>query len=108
MGSKNIVINAFGELVDVRPDMESHSWNPLLQLDPDKPAEFYSKAKTIAEACANMSGDSKNDFFETSFTDLTAAFCMFERIHNGDKAHLRTCAPRLRVRAKKCCSLWSK
>lgn len=89
MGSKIIVINAFGELLDVRPDMESHGWNPILQLDPDKPAEFYSKAKTIAEACANMSGDGKNDFFETSFTDLTAAFCMLERIHNGDKAHLR-------------------
>ncbi len=88
MGSKVILINPFGELLDLRPDMVSNGWNPLAQLDPTSP-EFYSKAKTIAEAVASISGDSKNDFFEASMIALWAAFCMLERIHNGDNAHLR-------------------
>jgi type IV secretion system protein VirD4 len=88
MGSKIILINPFAELLDVRPDMESDGWNPLAQLDP-KSFEFYSKAKTIAEAVASISGDSKSDFFEASMIDLWAAFCMLERINNGHNAHLR-------------------
>jgi type IV secretory pathway TraG/TraD family ATPase VirD4 len=81
-----IVMNPKGELRHMHPDMQSDTFNPLALLDHES-SEFYSQAKTIAEACVSLSGDSKSDFFEASFIDLLAAFCRLERIHNGDKAN---------------------
>jgi type IV secretion system protein VirD4 len=83
-----IVINPFGELVDVRPDMQSGGWNPLLQLDPESP-DFESDARCISEAIVDRSTDSKSDFFESSMENLWTVFAMWERRTNGSKASLR-------------------
>jgi type IV secretion system protein VirD4 len=46
---RTIIINPFKQLQDIRPDLESNGWNPMLQLDPQAD-DFESKARSIAEA----------------------------------------------------------
>ena len=45
MGSKIIIINAFGELLDVRPDMESRGWNPVCNSTLTSPPNFTARPK---------------------------------------------------------------
>lgn len=88
MGSKVILINPCGVLQDKCEGMESDGWNPLAELDPQG-RKFYSKAKTIADAIAEKTGNAKSDFFEDSMVELVTIFCMRERLENGSKANLR-------------------
>ena len=89
MGSKVILINPCGVLQDRCAGMEFRRLNPLAQLDPQDPRKFYSKAKTIADAIAEKTGNAKGDFFEDSMVELLTIFCMRERLNNGSKANLR-------------------
>jgi type IV secretion system protein VirD4 len=83
-----IVINPFNELLDIRPELVSVGWNPLLQLYPKRP-DFESKARSIAEAMIDRVPGSRSDFFETSSENVKTAFSMHERRRNGTKASLR-------------------
>jgi len=83
-----IVVNPFGELLDVRGDMKSAGWNPMLQTDPASP-DFGTDMRCIAEAMVERTGNSKGDFFETSMENMWQAFAMWERMTKGNKATLR-------------------
>jgi type IV secretion system protein VirD4 len=83
-----IVVNPFGELLDVRPDMESSGWNPALQIDPTSD-DFESEARCISEAVVDRTGDSKGDFFESSMENLWTVATMWERQSKQEKASLR-------------------
>ncbi|WP_267361034.1 MULTISPECIES: type IV secretory system conjugative DNA transfer family protein [unclassified Methylobacterium] len=83
-----IVINPFGELVDVRPELQSDGWNPMRQLRPHVRG-FESKARSIAEAIADRQSGSKGDFFEASNENLWTTFTMRESRVEGDRATLR-------------------
>jgi type IV secretion system protein VirD4 len=83
-----VVVNPFGELTDLRPELASDGWNPMAQLDPAQP-DYESKARSIAEAFADRQAGSKGDFFEASSENLWTAFTMHERRRNAHRANLR-------------------
>jgi type IV secretion system protein VirD4 len=95
-----IILNPYGVLVDELPHLQSHGWNPLLQLDPTS-EDFESDAYCIAEAITDSAGandSSSGRFFSESSLNLAACLVMWERYVHGDKASLcnvraTVCAP---------------
>jgi len=87
---KVIVLNPFGLLLDERPHLKSHRWNPLRQLDP-KSHDFESDARCIAQAMGDSTSHDggKDQFFETSQENLLTVCAMWERQRKGDTASLR-------------------
>jgi type IV secretion system protein VirD4 len=88
-------------LVDELPHLQSHGWNPLLQLDPTS-EDFESDAYCIAEAITDSAGanDSSSGRFFAAESSLNLAACLviWERYVHGDKASLcnvraTVCAP---------------
>ena len=71
-----IVLNPFGELLEGRPWMQSHGWNPLLYLDAESP-DFAATARTIADCIVTKSTGS-GEFFSTAAVNLLTLFIMWE------------------------------
>ena len=87
-----IVLNPFGELLDVAPHLESEGWNPALQIDaPDTPGGGAG-AKAIADAIIEKRGSAtgSSKFFDNSAENLVKALAMWERHKKGPLASLRT------------------
>jgi type IV secretory pathway TraG/TraD family ATPase VirD4 len=76
--------------VEQYPDLQSVGCNPLLALDPTKPAEFFMRAAAIAEATVPVEGEN-NRFFGESARDLWTWLVMYVRLRDGDNANLGTC-----------------
>jgi len=80
---KVIVVNPFGELLEGRPWLESHGWNPLLYLDPDSP-DFAATARTIADCIVTKSTGGSSEFFNASAVNLLSLFIMWVVYSNTD------------------------
>jgi type IV secretory pathway TraG/TraD family ATPase VirD4 len=88
-GKNVIVLNPFGVLTKKRRHMKSVGWNPLRQLQPDKPT-FASHAMCIADAIVEGEGGGGGNaaFFERSAKNLVQALIMWERISNPEAPNL--------------------
>ncbi len=70
------VVNAFDELLEGRPWLESHGINFLLYLDPDSP-DFAATARTIADCIVTKSTGGSSEFFNASAVNLLSLFIMW-------------------------------
>lgn len=70
-----LVLNPFGVLTDVYPDLRSAGFNPLATLDPASPT-FYDNASAIGEALVRVEG--KEPHWSESARGLVVAFVMWE------------------------------
>jgi type IV secretion system protein VirD4 len=80
---KVIIVNPFDELLQGRPWLESHGWNPLLYLDPASP-DFAATARTIADCIVTKSTGGSSDFFNASAVNLLTLFIMWVVYSNTD------------------------
>lgn len=72
------IINPYGLLTDVRPDMASDGWNPIGDLDPANPMTFVDEAQAKGEALIKTgSNEHQPHFPDSARSGLTAAI-MFE------------------------------
>jgi type IV secretory pathway TraG/TraD family ATPase VirD4 len=91
MGHRLAPINPMGLHVKQYADLQSVGFNPLLTLDPDKPAQFFIRAVAIAEATVPKEEGANSKFFYEGARDLGACLIMFNRLRDGDDANLATC-----------------
>jgi len=72
-----VIINPFGVLTNVYPDLKSSGYNPLAALDPDLPS-FNSDAALLADALVKIEG--KDPHWDGSARSLIAALIMYATI----------------------------
>lgn len=70
-----LILNPFGVLTDIYPDLASVGFNPLASLDPASP-RFYDNAAGIGEALIKIAG--KEPHWSESAQGLVVAFIMWE------------------------------
>lgn len=81
-----LIINPFNVLADRRPELKSHGYNPMADLDPASD-NFTDDASLMGLSLVpERGGDSA--FFNTSGQALMTALVMHEKLLNGDKASL--------------------
>lgn len=80
---KVYVVNAFDELIDGRPWLESHGFNFFLYLDPASP-DFAATARTIADCIVTKSSGGSSEFFNASAVNLLTLFIMWVVYSNTD------------------------
>lgn len=80
---KVFVVNAFDELLDGRPWLESHGINFLLYVDPASP-DFAATARTIADCIVTKSTGGSSEFFNASAVNLLTLFIMWVVYSNTD------------------------
>ncbi len=89
---KVIMLNPLNMHVDDYPHLESHGWNPVLELDPARD-DFPKIAACIMDAIMTKSdGGGSSKFFDLSAENWGSLFVMAERIQNPKAPSLRNIA----------------
>jgi type IV secretory pathway TraG/TraD family ATPase VirD4 len=79
-GAENVhPINAYGLLTDVRrPDLKSHGWNPLNDIDTGNRLTFADESQSKGDALIKTSSHDNNPFFPDAARSGVTAAVMYE------------------------------
>jgi type IV secretion system protein VirD4 len=78
-GADNVkIINPYGLLTDIRPDLKSAQWNPLNDLEPGDRLTFADEAQARGDALIKTSTHESNPFFPDAARSGVTAGVMWE------------------------------